>query len=180
MQPGQERPNQHAHDADEPSDPLTDVEHALPCRASPVSVDSFSPIAGAAHEDTGEPDACRARLCGGEPVCLPIVVGCPFGHCPVRFAAVTQLHASAVPTTTSCRPGLDHAISRYWSWSKADCYRERKARPFRGGQRLSEDIPMQASSASDTHSPTPTPQVLRGRGPDQSKCAEHQPRSAAA
>jgi hypothetical protein len=39
---------------------------------------------------------------------------------------------------------------------------------------------MQASSASDTHSPTPTPQVLRGRGPDQSKCAEHQPRSAAA
>lgn len=28
---------------------------------------------------------------GGELDCLPIVVGCPSGHCPSRFAAVTQM-----------------------------------------------------------------------------------------
>src|SRR5690348_7400632 len=112
MQPGRERPDQHAHDADQLSDPLLDVEHALSCRASLVSVDSFSPIAGAAHEDTGEPEACCPRLCGGEPDYLPIVVGCPSGHCPIRFAAVTQIGASAVPIIISCRPEPDYAISR--------------------------------------------------------------------
>jgi len=44
MQPGRERRDQHAHDADQLSNPPADVEHALPCRASLLSVDTLSAL----------------------------------------------------------------------------------------------------------------------------------------
>src|SRR5205814_1025311 len=67
MQPGPERVDQHAHDARLVSGAAADVEHALPRRASPLSVDPVSPAAGVASRGARRVASPRFRLCGRPP-----------------------------------------------------------------------------------------------------------------
>jgi hypothetical protein len=67
LQPRPRWPRQHAHDLDPVPDPLIDVEHAVPRRASFVSGGPVSPTAGAAPPDPRQTGQYRAELPGSEP-----------------------------------------------------------------------------------------------------------------
>src|ERR1700756_344732 len=74
MQRRQEWFVQYADNAGLLSHSTADVEHALPCRASLVSLDSFLPIADGPPAASGSSHAYRAELyrgkSGGRPVSL--------------------------------------------------------------------------------------------------------------